>query len=344
MKKRTVTVIVHVIAWILFVSLPYIFRPKYLPEMANIRIESTPTMFIHSLVFNVYIIFLFYLHGLWMVPKLLMNKRIVPYSVLFVVLFFLFMFLRTTLFSMHGPRSMERRGIEFLNPDKLITLFLFLLIMAFSFGIWMVGEWIRTENKAKNLEAERVSMELSFLRSQLNPHFLFNTLNSIYSLALAKSDFTADAVMKLSDIMRYITEDAKSEMVPLIREVAYMQQYVELQKIRLNENTIIDLQITGDIHSYKIPPLILMPFVENAFKYGVSAHEHSYIRIKLNAQAGNLQFKVSNLIIKKINSGSTVLGISNTRKRLEQLYPQKYRLEILEQQKMFIVNLDIQLS
>ena len=308
------------------------------------RLDSTQTMFIHSIAINIYIIFLFYLHGYWMVPRLLMKKRFVAYFALFLVLLFLFMVLRNQLFSIHGPKGFERHGNEFLSPDKLIALFLFLLIMAFSFGIWMVGEWIRTENKAKNIEAERVSMELSFLRSQLNPHFLFNTLNSIYSLALSKSNLTADAVMKLSDIMRYITEDAKSDMVPLSREVAYMQQYVELQRIRLNDNIDIDLQITGDIQGYNIPPLILMPFVENAFKYGVSAHEPSCIRMKLNAQTGNLKFKVSNLIIKKINHGSTALGISNTRKRLEQMYPDKYRLEIIEQQKMFIVHLDIQLT
>jgi two-component system, LytTR family, sensor kinase len=344
MKKRIIMVVVHVIAWILFCSLPYIFRPKDIPEMINMRIDSTQIMIIHSIVFNIYFIFLFYLHGFWMVPKLLMKKRILPYSTLFLILFFLFMFLRNLVFPIHGPKAFERHGIEFFSPDKLNALFLFLLIMAFSFGIWMVGEWIRTENKAKNIEAERVSMELSFLRSQLNPHFLFNTLNSIYSLALAKSNLAADAVMKLSDIMRYITDDAKSEMVPLIREVAYMKQYVELQKIRLNDNINIDLQITGDIHSYKIPPLILMPFVENAFKYGVSAHEPSCIRMKLNAQTGNLKFKVSNIIIKKVSHSSTALGISNTRKRLEQMYPKKYRLEILEQQNMFIVNLDIQLT
>jgi two-component system, LytTR family, sensor kinase len=312
--------------------------------MTNIRIDSTQNILIHSIVLNIYIIILFYLHGLWMVPRLLMKKKFFTYSVFFLVLFSLFMFLRSLLFPMHGPNDFEKRGIDFLSPDKLIGLFLFLLIMAFSFGIWMVGEWIRTENKAKNIEAERVSMELSFLRSQLNPHFLFNTLNSIYSLALAKSNLTADAVMKLSDIMRYIMEDAKSDMVPLIREVGYMQQYVELQKIRLNDNINIDLQISGDIQGYNIPPLILMPFVENAFKYGVSAHEPGCIRMKLNAQTGILKFKVSNLIVKKTRHESSALGISTTRKRLEQIYPEKYRLEILDQQRMFIVHLDIKLT
>ena len=204
---------------------------------------------------------------------------------------------------------------------------------------------MRVEEKAKQIAAERMTMELSFLRSQINPHFLFNTLNSIYSLALMKSDMTADAVMKLSDIMRYMTEDSNSDKVPLVKEVNYISHYVELQKIRLSDTTHVTLDISGEFSGYGIPPLILMPFVENAFKYGVRSHEPTGISITLKVENHVLVFNVSNLIFKERNQPDTTgLGISNTRKRLDQIYPGGYTLKIFETHRLFMVNLKIQLT
>jgi len=217
--------------------------------------------------------------------------------------------------------------------------------MAISAGIWIVQEWKIAEKKAKLIEAERMIMELSFLRSQINPHFLFNTLNSIYSLALVKSDVTADAVMKLSDMMRYITQEAHADQVPLEMEVQYISHYVELQKIRLDENVKVQLNLNGRLSEFSIAPLILMPFVENAFKYGISSHEPAPVIIEINMVYNLLNLKISNRIFHDHKTSATPgLGISNTRQRLELSYPGHHELNISDNGQIFMVNLMIQLT
>jgi two-component system, LytTR family, sensor kinase len=239
---------------------------------------------------------------------------------------------------------MPHSNFELFKPVPSNALVLFLVIMMISAGVRIVQEWMQAEKKARQTEAERIAVELSFLRSQINPHFLFNTLNSIYSLALMKSDTTADAVMKLSDMMRYMTEDTGSDFVPLSREVEYLRHYTELQRIRLAENNRIGLDITGQTGDYVIPPLILMPFVENTFKYGVSTHEPATVSISLEIADDTLRFHVMNLIVREASpTGATGLGIRNTRERLQRIYPGKHSLTIKDTQGFFSVDLIIRL-
>jgi sensor histidine kinase YesM len=203
---------------------------------------------------------------------------------------------------------------------------------------------MKVEKRSKQIESDRMAMELSLLRSQINPHFLFNTLNSIYSLALMKSEMTAHAVMQLSDIMRYMTEDSSSEKVILSKEVDYIQHYVELQRIRLGINAPVILTVEGEFGGYFIPPLILMPFVENAFKYGISNHEQAPINIFIRVENHHLLFQVKNLIFKdRISPVTTGLGITNTRKRLERIYSGRHTLDITENSRLFMVTLTLRL-
>jgi two-component system, LytTR family, sensor kinase len=342
MKTRIVTILIHVSAWLFFLSLPYIFRPKMMMQPGMVGPDQG-SMFLHFLAFNAFLIVIFYLHGYWMLPRLLLKKHWLAYAGMLILLFVVFMCLREMLFVMFRPPSfMPSPRFELFRPERLDSLFLFAAIIGISGGIWTVQEWLNAEKKARQIEARRMAMELSFLRSQINPHFLFNTLNSIYSLALMKSEQTADAVMKLSDIMRYITEDANTDMVPLIKEVNSIRYYVELQKIRLGATVDIELEIIGEIPDFTIPPLILMPFVENAFKYGIGPEEQTSIHIRLQAGNGVLVFSTVNRVVwagKQMNT--TGLGISNTRQRLEQIYPGKYKLDIAENNKVFVVKLYI---
>jgi two-component system, LytTR family, sensor kinase len=351
MKTKVVTFLIHFTAWVIFLSLPYIFRPKAMVVPGVVMPDET-TMLVRFLTFNAYLIFVFYLHGYWMMPRLLLKRRWFVYTILLLILFLSFLFLREILFAKKPPvgmpfpiRDKHRSEFELFRPETGNAVFLFSVILIISAGVRIVQEWMRAEKKTKQIETERIEMELSFLRSQINPHFLFNTLNSIYSLALIKSDMTADAVMKLSDIMRYMTVDSNSEMVPLDREVDYLKHYVDLQKIRLGESTPVILELSGKFKDFMIPPLILMPFIENAFKYGISNHEKAGISIMLKTENTFLTLKVSNLIFKERNYPATTgLGISNTRQRLEHIYPDRYILEIKENQKFFMVNLKIQLE
>ena len=348
MKTKVVTVLTHIIAWVIFLSLPYIFRPK--PMMGPDMQEPMQAYFItRFLLFNVFLITLFYLHAFWMLPRLMNGKYFMLYIVLIIILCVLFMWMRELFFKglvhmpgMGGPQS---SGFDLFRPDRTESMFLFFFIMMISAGIWIVQEWQTAEKKAKMIEEERLTMELSFLRSQINPHFLFNTLNSIYSLALVKSDATADAVMKLSDMMRYITHDAHADTVPLEMEIQYISHYVELQKIRLGENVKVQLHLNGSFGECSIAPLILMPFVENAFKYGISSHEPAPVIIEINLVHNLLSMKVSNRIFPDRKAGdSQGLGISNTRQRIELSYHDQYDLSISDNGQLFMVNLTMHLS
>ena len=266
MKTKIVTILVHVTAWLIFLSLPFIFRPKAMgPNMVQ---PEEQMMFLRFLVFNSYLIGLFYLHGYWMMPKLLLQKHWLIYGSILVVLFLLFILYREQLFTrpripmdmkfMPGSRSIPgpapgfepKFKFELFRPERGNSAFLFIVILVISGGVRIVQEWMKVEKRSKQIESERMAMELSLLRSQINPHFLFNTLNSIYSLALMKSDMTANALMQLSDIMRYMTEDLSSDKVILSKEVDYIQHYVELQRIRLGDSTPVILEVEGEFGSY----------------------------------------------------------------------------------------------
>jgi sensor histidine kinase YesM len=234
-------------------------------------------------------------------------------------------------------------------PIKGWPLFNFMLtaslISGLSLGFRFSEKLAFNEKLRKEAEKEKLNTELTFLKHQINPHFLFNTLNSIYSLALVKSDMTAEAVMKLSEMMRYVLQDVEKEKVPLALEIEYLEHYVELQKIRLSENVEVQFAIKGEPDAFEIPPIILVPFVENAFKFGTSAHENARITISIRIAENQLAFQVSNQIFNGRKQTETFgIGIQNTRKRLQLIYPGKHRLDLTKTESHFNVTLMIVLT
>ncbi|GAB1464254.1 sensor histidine kinase [Pedobacter sp.] len=190
-------------------------------------------------------------------------------------------------------------------------------------------DWFSNERIQRNLESEKKDMELQFLKSQLNPHFLFNSLNNIYSLAYQKSDKTADAILKLSEIMRYMIYESNDSWVSLDKEVEYVQSYVELQKLRFKDGAAVEISINGEIDGQKIVPLILISFVENAFKHGVANDAEDPIKINIIANQKILHFSVTN---KKNTTNKDALGgvgLNNVERRLQLLYPERYKLNIV---------------
>jgi two-component system LytT family sensor kinase len=247
-------------------------------------------------------------------------------------------------------KNIDRRG--FPQPPPPIRnwpLFNFLLtscmVTGLSLGLRFSEKLVQNEKMRKEAEREKLHTELTFLKHKINPHFLFNTLNSIYSLALIKSDLTAEAVMKLSDMMRYVIQDVEHETVPLELELEYVVHYVELQKIRLSTNIDVHLKVEGNPQPYQIPPMILVPFIENAFKYGTSSHEKAGIGIQVHIHEGHLAFRVNNHVFAGREKTETFgIGIQNTRQRLNLMYPGKHKLVLLNNGTEFIANLDITLS
>ena len=212
--------------------------------------------------------------------------------------------------------------------------------------VLFIAMLLKTSQRWRKLQNEKLETELSYLKAQINPHFLFNTLNSIYSLAIEKSDYTATAVVKLSGMMRYIISESNKHFVSLQKEINYIQDYIELQKFRLGGTVQINFLWEGTSEGLEIAPLLLITFVENAFKYGVNPEEYSDIFIEIKITQGNIHLTVSNNKVthsmhKKESSG---LGISNTKHRLEMLYPGRYTLDIHDGTKMFIVELQINLK
>jgi len=223
-----------------------------------------------------------------------------------------------------------------------ISLFLFLMIMALSTAIKTVQQWQLTEQRAISAEAEKANAELSFLKAQINPHFLFNTLNNIYTLAITNNANTAESIMKLSNIMRYVTDDVTENFVSLQSEVDCIVDYIDLQRLRLGSKTAVNFNITGTIAQQQIAPLLFMTFVENVFKYGVSKQHESAIDINLHIADDIITFMCINHIFEhKEHIERTGIGIANTKKRLEHLYPGKHVLNIADDNDLFTVVLTL---
>lgn len=243
-----------------------------------------------------------------------------------------------------GQKNDFRRLRKPMNPLDSTSLFIFLMVMALSMAIKTVQQWQLTEQRAARAEADKTDAELSFLKAQINPHFLFNTLNNIYTLAALKDDNAADSIMKLSNIMRYVTDDVTEDFVPLQSEIGCISDYIELQRLRIGNNTTINFEVEGDPGRKKIAPLVIMTFIENVFKYGVSKHEPSDIGIRIDIHELNISFYCKNRIFDVKNSEyqRTGIGIKNTKQRLEHLYPGKYLLNISSLNNEYIVQLTLQ--
>lgn len=236
------------------------------------------------------------------------------------------------------PDGHRRRG-----QADIVSIILFITVWSLSTALCIISQWRKTEKRAMQAEAEKATAELSFLKAQINPHFLFNTLNNIYSLAITKSEHTAESIMKLSNIMRYVTDDIREDYVLLGHELECMRDYIDLQRLRLGRKMNVEFSVTGDVGEKKIAPLVLMTFIENVFKYGISNHEPSTIRIRLAVETHSITFFCQNKLYEHQRLVErTGIGIANTRQRLEHLYKGRYFLDINTDGGLYTVQLTLQ--
>ncbi|MEM6316606.1 MAG: histidine kinase [Bacteroidota bacterium] len=221
-----------------------------------------------------------------------------------------------------------------------------LLGMVVSVPFVVILQWFKQSSQIAVLEKERADSELNALKQQINPHFLFNTLNSLYALGIEEdSEKTADGIAKLGTLLRYNLNDTQRPFIPLQKEMDYLQKYIELQKLRLapNNQLTVELPNTNDT-DYQIAPLLLIPFIENAFKFGGSATEETDIKLSIRLEEGTLNMELFNTIAKSGQQHeSNGIGIANTRKRLAHLYPQRHELVLEETAEAFEVQLKIEL-
>jgi sensor histidine kinase YesM len=222
----------------------------------------------------------------------------------------------------------------------------FLVVFIISYGLKVVSQWYAEKQRLQELENSMVQAELSFLKSQIHPHFLFNSLNSIYYLALSKDDKAPEVILSLSDFLRFVTTESNQNRIPLEKEVKMLEEYVHLQSLRASEKFELQFQLKGDFQEKSIMPLTFVPFVENAFKYGISAHINCFIHICVEIENDILKFTCDNSIVSRINdrSHSAGIGLENIRKRLELAYPGLYSLAINSDSQAFHVKLQINLA
>lgn len=220
----------------------------------------------------------------------------------------------------------------FISPLSNVFLLLSAVLVSFT---------MQVNKRYQEIKQLQLSSELSWLKAQINPHFLFNALNSIYLLSLKKSEKTSDAIIQLSEMMRYILSEANENRVPLDKEISYIDNYIAIQQLRLAPTVQLRYEVTGVPLGRQIAPLILISFIENAFKYGISTTELSPIDIFIHINPHNLHLQVSNknFGLHKALSVGTGIGLENTQKRLQLFYPHQHQLQITQNEAQYVVDL-----
>lgn len=308
----------------------------------------TPTRTLSAFITIFYISIAVYINLLILIPLFLKRKKYISFALLQILNMIIIITLNlfTSLLIEKASLSQVNVFNEFIYESILISLFISITTF-----LKLLRDWINYQDdsiKFKETQRQKLEAELKLLRGQINPHFLFNTLNNLYALSLDKSDKTPDLILRLSDLMRYMLYDCRDSYVIIDKEISFIKNYLELEKIRIGEKANIELNVIGNTHSLQISPLLFIPFIENAFKHGSNRQiNHSFIKITFDFEKqGFVKFVIENTkddkehLTDKKYSG---IGIENVKKRLLLLYPEKYKLKIADNHTVFRVELIIEL-
>lgn len=248
------------------------------------------------------------------------------------------------------PNFMMREATLFGIPKPMIMFSLnralssFVLILLMGGFIRLAYSFIRNQNEKKALENANLNAEVNFLKSQINPHFLFNTLNSIYAQAHSRSENTEFSILKLSELLRYVLYDSGADKVELTKDIQYINNYIDLQRLRLSNRIQLEYEVTGNLHGLTIAPMLLISFIENAFKHGISYSQPGVIKVKIATEGQWLHLLVQNPVVEKDYAEPGGLGLKNVTRRLALLYPERHQLDIIRKSDAHIVNLKLDLS
>ncbi len=230
------------------------------------------------------------------------------------------------------------------NPGQQGNFFALIAVWCFASTIVLFKHWLKKQQEWLQAEKEKVTAELQLLKAQVHPHFLFNTLNNIYSFSLESSPKTPDLILKLSSLLSYMLYDCKAEHVLLEKEIEVMKDYVDLERERYGNKIEISWRVEGDIEDKYIAPLLLLPFLENAFKHGTSEQlEKPWLSFDLVVKQNSLKCKVVNSKNELVSVSKHGIGVENVKKRLAFLYPDKYELKINDEGDFFVVSLLLEL-
>lgn len=346
--KKKYRIGLHVLIWSL------VFLNDFLPKYLNNNFRSYSTSGSPAQLFNYFLICLgylgsglvsFYTTANLIAPSFLSRKWLKG----LLYTFLLFLFIPSYRYLIEFQLFLPYLGFDNYNGNKPevtwyiqnSVLYTFYSYFIYGFLYFIVTEWYSNYRKQKELEKEKITAELAFLKSQINPHFLFNTLNDIYALTYRKSDEAPDAVLKLSDLLRYMLKESDGNFADLQKEIDYLKNVIDLFQIGQKGTAAIEFRVEGEVNKQQIAPLILINFVENAFKHGVVDNPQHPIQIKINIDLSGMDFFIGNQKNKDYKDQTVGIGLANVKRRLELIYPNQHWLEIKDETDTFTVALKI---
>lgn len=327
--------LLHILFWmivLIYFILGYAQQGKYKLELFR------SLAFLPNHIWMVYIFFYF------LIPRFLLRNKMFAFFGLGLVIIAINMYFSYLInFKFLASQSIQKSTFWSLGSSLIGCL----SILGIAISIKLLRYWYEQKNENLLIHQEKTSTELQMLKSQVHPHFLFNTLNNLYSLTLEKSDLAPIILLKLSDLLRYMLYDCNAMLVLLSKEINMMDNYIELEKIRYGDRLDVSKNYSGDITGKSIPPLLFLPLLENCFKHGTSKQiEQCWLNIHLNADENSLQLKLINSKIRdrNIKPVSGGIGLRNVEKRLQLLYGDNYILKILRGEEDYTVSVSIPLD
>lgn len=350
-KRSYITVLLHILLWVLFAFILLFYHPL------SWNITLPYQFWIKQGCILVILVLVFYLNSFVLVPELLLKNK----NLAFVVVVLLIITMAGPVVKkiddlLNLPWLMDKAFRDMAIPRRprgdrldLFLIMMILLILGISTSFTLIRKWQRDKQFREFLEKEKIGSELSFLKAQINPHFFFNTLNNIYALTHVDVDASRKALHKLSRMMRYLLYETQVDSTPLSKEISFIVDYIELMKLRLQKTTQVRFEGPLPGHDIHVAPMLFLPYIENAFKHGVSAVEPSDIAIELSLENKILDLKVKNSVFnEQVGLADTYggIGLSNTQRRLDLLYPGRYTFSagLSESQNEFVVHLTLTLD
>jgi sensor histidine kinase YesM len=300
--------------------------------------------FTNSLIIIAFYAAVVYFNVYYLIPEYLMKNRLLTYSLLLLASCLVVPPLREMAHYFLYEGFSNGYPQDLLLENLLFDFLLIFLVVSFSTLFKIVSDWVKQSRERQELQRRTMQSELRFLKSQINPHFLFNTLNNLYALTLKKDDKAPEIVIKLSEMMRYMLYECNEKRVSLQKEVNYIRNYLDLEALRQGKNVRIDFEVNGKVTDQQIAPLMFIPFLENSFKHGLNhLITEGFVSIILNVDDQEVNFYIENSkadrVATPMRGKSGGIGLVNVRRRLDLLYPDQYDLSVEETPTTYAINL-----
>jgi sensor histidine kinase YesM len=340
-QKKWLMVVLHLVTWTIMFSLPHLLKADRTANDREVFERHKDAFIALFIIINVLWIGLFYLNAYVLIPQFIYRRKVLMYIVALMGYIGFMLVVDVSFFMLFIPDASFSVYNFF-----VFNFFPLLFILLGSTAYRLIIDRIESRQRAKDRIAENLKTELSLLRSQVSPHFMFNVLNNMVALARKKSDLLEPSLIKLSQLLRYMLYETH-EKVSLHREVEYLQSYIDLQQQRFGKAVDINTEFDIGSDNHSIEPMLLIPFVENAFKHGAVMIQDPMIEIRLKVRGKRLDFSVRNKYRpegEEVKDEASGIGLVNVERRLKLLYPGKHALKISKEHPWFEVQLNIDLE